>query len=171
MLENPATAILREGTKIITDTKGHHTLRLEGHFEDCDESEEEGVLLVGQFRRMKISVRNLDQPPRTCRKATLQRVRQALIPYRSKPVVFKPSVGGARCAALFNLRDVVEQRVKATTPRPGTSEVSYCHLCGCHPCLEGKCHTWGRVHRLSKSYTQRREAWFAVHVVYVRWIR
>ena len=30
MLEKAATAILREHTKIITDTKGHHTLRLEG---------------------------------------------------------------------------------------------------------------------------------------------
>ena len=60
---------------------------------------------------MKISVRNLDKLPRTCRRATLRRVRQALIPYGSKPVVFKPSVGWARCGALFNLRDVVEQRV------------------------------------------------------------
>ena len=42
-------------------------------------------------------------PPRTCRRATLRRLRQALIPYRSKPVVFKPSVGRARCGALFNL--------------------------------------------------------------------
>ena len=112
MLEKAATAILREPTKIITDTKGHHTLRLEGQFEDCDESEEEAVLLVGQFRRMKISVRNLDKLPRTCRRATLRRVRQALIPYQSKPVVFKPNVGRARCGALFNLRNVVEQRVK-----------------------------------------------------------
>ena len=39
-------------------------------------------------------------------------MRQALIPYQSKPVVFKPSVGGARCGAFFNVRDVVEQRVK-----------------------------------------------------------
>ena len=67
---------------------------------------------MGQFRRMKISVRNLDKLPRTRRRATLRRVCQALIPYRSKPVVFKPSVGQARCGALFNLRDVVEQRVK-----------------------------------------------------------
>ena len=112
MLEKAATAILREPTKIITDTKGHHTLRLEGQFEDCDESEEEADLLVGGFRRMKISVRNLDKLLRTCSRATLRRVRQALIPYRSKPVVFKPIVGRARCGALFNLRDVVEQRVK-----------------------------------------------------------
>ena len=49
MMEKAATAILREPTKIITDTKGHHTLRLEGQFEDCDESEEEAALLVGQF--------------------------------------------------------------------------------------------------------------------------
>ena len=54
MLKKAATAILRGPTKIITDTKGHHTVRLEGQFEDCDESEEEAVLLVGQFRRMKI---------------------------------------------------------------------------------------------------------------------
>ena len=112
MLEKAATAILREPTRIITDTKGHHTLRLEGQFEDCDESEEEAVLLVGQFRKMKRSVLNLDKLLRTCRRATLRRVRQALIPYRSKPVVFKPSVGRARCGALFNLRDVAEQRVK-----------------------------------------------------------
>ena len=112
MLEKAATALLREPTKMITDTKGHHTLRLEGPFEDCDESGEEVVLLVGEFGRMKISVRNLDKLPRTCRRATLRRVRRALIPYRSKPVVFKPSVGRARCAALFNLRDLVEQRVK-----------------------------------------------------------
>ena len=68
MLEKAATAILREPTKIITDTKAHHTLRLEGQFEDCDESEEEAVLLVGQFRRMTISVRNLEKLPRTCRR-------------------------------------------------------------------------------------------------------
>ena len=37
---------------------------------------------------------------------------QALIPYGAKPVVFKPGVGRAHCGALFNLRDVVEQRVK-----------------------------------------------------------
>ena len=111
MPEKATTAILRDPTKIITAHKGHHTLRLEGQFEDC-ESEEEAVLLVGQFRRMKISVRNLDKVPRTCRRATLRRVRQALIPYRSKPVVFKHSVGRARCGALFHLRDVVEQRVK-----------------------------------------------------------
>ena len=97
---------MREPTRIITDTKGHDTVRLEGQFEDCDESEEEAVLLVGQFRRIKFSVRNLDKLPRTCRRATLHRGRQALIPYRSKPVVFKPNVGRARCGALFNLRDV-----------------------------------------------------------------
>ena len=108
MLEKAA----RQPTKIITDTKGHHTLRRDREFEDCDESEEEAVLLVGQFRRMNISVRNLGKLPRTCRRATLRRVRQALIPYGSKPVVFKPSVGWARRGALFNLRDVVEQRVK-----------------------------------------------------------
>ena len=68
--------------------------------------------VVGRFGRMKISVRNLEKLPRTCRRATLRRVRPAFIPYRSKPVVFKPSVGRARCGALFNLRDVVEQRVK-----------------------------------------------------------
>ena len=112
MPEKAATALLREPTQIITDTKGHHTLRLEGQFEDCDESEEQAVLLVGQFGRMKISVRYLDKLPRTCRRATLRRVCQALIPYRSKLVVFKPSVGQACCGALFNLRDVVEQRVK-----------------------------------------------------------
>ena len=39
-------------------------------------------------------------------------MRQALIPYRSKPVVFKRSVGRGRCGDLFNLQDVVEQRVK-----------------------------------------------------------
>ena len=61
---------------------------------------------------MRISVRNSDKLPRTCRRATLQRACQALIPYRSKPVVFKPSLGRARCGALFNRRDVVEQRVK-----------------------------------------------------------
>ena len=112
MLEMAATAIVREPKKIITDTKGHHTLRLGGRFQDCDESEEEAVLLVGQLRRMKVSVPNLDKLPRTCRRATLRRVRQALIPYRLKPVVLKPSVGRARCGGLFNLRDVVEQRVK-----------------------------------------------------------
>ena len=112
MLEKAATTILREPTKIIMDTKGHHTQRLEGQYEDCDESEEEAVLLVGQLRRMKISVRNVDKLRRTCRRATLRRVRQALIPYRSKPVVLKPSVGLARCGALFSLRDVVEHRVK-----------------------------------------------------------
>ena len=92
MPEEAATGILREPTKIITDTKGHHTLRPEGQFEYCDESEEEAVLLVGQFRRVKISVCNWDKLPRTCRRATLRRVRQALIPYRSKLVVLKPSV-------------------------------------------------------------------------------
>ena len=69
-------------------------------------------MLLGQFRRMKISVRNWDKLPRTCRKATLQRVRQALVPYSSKPVVYKPTLGRARCGVLFNVRDVVEQRVK-----------------------------------------------------------
>ena len=102
MLEKAATAILREPTKIITYTKGHHTLRLEGQFEDCDKSEEEAFLLVGQFRRMKISVRNLDKLQRTCSTATIRRVRQALIPYRSKPVVLKPSVGRARCGCWWS---------------------------------------------------------------------
>ena len=87
-------------------------MRLEGQFEDCDESEQEVVLLVGQFRRMKISVRNLEKIPSTCRRATLRRARQALIPCRSKLVVVKPTVGRARCGGLFNLRDVVVQRVK-----------------------------------------------------------
>ena len=112
MVEKAATAILRQPTRIITNTKGRHTLRLDGRFEDCDENEEEVDLLVGQFRRMKFSVRNLDKLPRRCRRSTLRRVRQAFIPYRLKPVVFKPGVGRARCGALFNLRDLVEQRVK-----------------------------------------------------------
>ena len=47
MLEKAATTILREPTQIITDTKGHHTLRLDGQFEDCDESEEEAVFVDG----------------------------------------------------------------------------------------------------------------------------
>ena len=55
ILEKAATAILREPTGILTDTKGHHILRLDRRFEDYDESEEEAVLLVGKFRRMKIS--------------------------------------------------------------------------------------------------------------------
>ena len=80
MPEKAAAAILRESTRIITDTKGYHTLRLDGQFEDRDEREEEVVLLVGQFRRMKISVRNLDKLPRTCRRSTLRRVHQALTP-------------------------------------------------------------------------------------------
>ena len=112
MLEKAATAIVQKPTKIITDTKGHHTLRLQGEFEDCDESEEEAVLLKGQFRWMKVSVRNLDKLPRTCRRTTLRQVRQALIPYEAQPVVFKPSAGPALRGALFNVRDVVEQRVK-----------------------------------------------------------
>ena len=74
---------------------------------------------MGQFRSMKISVRNLDKLPRTCRRSTPRRVRQAPIPYRSKPVVFKPSVGRARCGALFNLWDVVGQHMKLhNTPQP-----------------------------------------------------
>ena len=71
-LEKAATAILREPTRFITDTKGHHALRLEGQFEDYDEGEEEAVFLVVWFRRMKISVRNLDKIPRTCRRSTLR---------------------------------------------------------------------------------------------------
>ena len=59
-----AAAILREPIRIITDTKGHHTLQQDDQFEDCDENEEEVVLLVGQFRRMKITVRNLDKTPK-----------------------------------------------------------------------------------------------------------
>ena len=47
MLQDAATAILRDPTLIITDTKGHHTMRLDGQFEDCDETKEEVVLLVG----------------------------------------------------------------------------------------------------------------------------
>ena len=43
---------------------------------------------------------------------TLRRVGEALIPYRSKPVVFKSSVGRARCGALFNLWEVVGHRVE-----------------------------------------------------------
>ena len=73
----PLRQFVREPTRIITDTKGHHTLRLRGQFEDCDESEEAAALLVGQFRRMKICVHNLDKLPRTCRRAILRRVRQA----------------------------------------------------------------------------------------------
>ena len=46
-------------------------MQLEGLFEDCDESGEEAVLLVGHFRRMKVSVRNLDKLPRTYRRSTL----------------------------------------------------------------------------------------------------
>ena len=112
MPEKAATAILREPTRIMADTKGHHTLRLDRQFKDCGESVEEDVLLVSQFRRMKISVRNWDKLPSTCRRSTLRRVRQALIPCRSMPMVFKPSAGWPRCGALFNLRDVVGQRVK-----------------------------------------------------------
>ena len=112
MLDNAAKAILRKPTRIITDAKGHHTLWLEGQFEDCDVSEEEAVMLVGQFRRMKMFARTVDKRPRACRRGTLRRVCQALIAYRWKPVLFKPSVGRARCRPLFNLRDVVEQRVK-----------------------------------------------------------
>ena len=67
---------------------------------------------MGEFRRMKFSVRNLHKIPRTCRRSNLRRVHQALIPCRSKPVVLKPSVGQARCGALFSLRDMVGQRVK-----------------------------------------------------------
>ena len=47
MQQKAATAILREPTRIITHNKAHHTLRLYGQFEDCDESEEEAVSLVG----------------------------------------------------------------------------------------------------------------------------
>ena len=109
MFEKVAMAILQEPTKIITDTKGHHSLRLVGRFQDCDESEEEAVLFVGQFGRMKISVHNLDKLPRTCRRATLRRACEALAPYQSKLVVFKPSVGRAGCGSRSNLRDVVKQ--------------------------------------------------------------
>ena len=51
-----------------------------------------------------------------------------------------PGRGGATC----------EVALHTTTPGPRTSKVSYCDLCGCHPFLEGNCHTWGRVHRLSR---------------------
>ena len=129
MLQKAATAILREPSRIMTDTKGHHTLRLDGQFEDCDESEEEAVLLMGFFRMMKVSVLNLDKPPRTCKRCTLQRVRQALIPYRPKPLVFKPTVGRARCGTLFNLRDVggatCEVALHATIPRPRSFVLSF----------------------------------------------
>ena len=54
----------------------------------------------------------LDTLPRTCRRSTLRRVRHALIPYRSKLVVFKPSVG-THCGGLFHLHDVGERRVKS----------------------------------------------------------
>ena len=47
MAEKAATAIPREPTRIVTDTKGHHALRLEGQLEDCNKSEEEAVLWVG----------------------------------------------------------------------------------------------------------------------------
>ena len=107
MLEKTTTGMLRDYTGLIIDTKGHH-----GSFEDCDDSKEEAVLLVGQCRKMKLSVCNLDKLPTTCRRTALRPVRQGLIPYWSKPVVFKPSVGQARCRALFNLRDMVGQRVK-----------------------------------------------------------
>ena len=40
MLEKAVMAILREPTRIITYTKGHHTMRLEGHLEDCGETRE-----------------------------------------------------------------------------------------------------------------------------------
>ena len=63
MLQTAARAIVREPTQIITDTKGQ--------FEDCGESEEEALLLVAHFRRMKISVRNLNELPRICRRSTL----------------------------------------------------------------------------------------------------
>ena len=49
--------------------------------------------------------------------------------------------GGATC----------EVALHATTPRLRTPEVSYCRLGGCHPFLERKCQTWGRVHRLRDS--------------------
>ena len=97
MLQEAASAILREPTKIISDTKGHHALRLEGHFEDRDESAKKAVLLVGHFCGMKISLRNLDNRPRTCRRAILRRVHQALVHYRSKPLVFKPSSTSCTC--------------------------------------------------------------------------
>ena len=118
MLEKVGTAILWKPTRIITDTKEHHTLRLEGQFEDCGESEEQAVLLVGEFRRMKVSISNWDKLLTTRRTSNLQRVCQALIPYRLKSVVFKASVGRARCGALFNLRDVLEQRVKLRYTQP-----------------------------------------------------
>ena len=73
---------------------------------------------MGQFPTIKISVRNWDQLPRTSRRSTLQRVHQPLIPYRLKPVVFKPSVGRVLCGALFNLRDGVGQRVKFYMQQP-----------------------------------------------------
>ena len=44
MLEKAATAFLREPTRIITEIKGHYTLRLDGQFEECDESEEEAFV-------------------------------------------------------------------------------------------------------------------------------
>ena len=47
MLEKAATVVLLEPRRITTNTKGHHTLRPEGQLEDCDESEEEAILLVG----------------------------------------------------------------------------------------------------------------------------
>ena len=47
LLKKAGTAILREPTRIITDTKGHHTLRLDRQFEDCNENQEEVVLLGG----------------------------------------------------------------------------------------------------------------------------
>ena len=75
-------------------------------------------LLVGHLRRMKVSVRNLDEIPRTCPRSTLRQVRHALIPYLSKPVAFKPTAGRARCRDLFNFQDAGQRLKMHYTQQP-----------------------------------------------------
>ena len=47
MLPKAIPVILHEPTRLIADTKGHHILQVEGHFGDCDASEQEDVLPAG----------------------------------------------------------------------------------------------------------------------------
>ena len=156
MLERPATAILCEPVRIITDTKARYTLPLDGQLEDFDESEEEAVLFVGPFRRMKIYVRNLDKLSRTCGRSTVRRVVQAPI---AGGVEAQSGTGSLRgpLQPLGRGGAICKVALHVTTPRPRTCIVSY-YVCGSHPFLQGKCHMWVRVHRLSRWYMQHNGA-------------
>ena len=117
MVARAASIIMGQPVRTTKDRHGHLVLQPGEVGGELDESEDEAVEVIYQFREMHLSVRNLYRLRRTCRRETLDRMRQQLLPYRPRLVTFQPGVGRARAGSVVDLRALVETRIELELAR------------------------------------------------------